>query len=170
MGVRLEFVLSLIVISLVSVALTFKLDNSNAKKNTFTKELEIKDATLIEVNQEQILGKSFTKSIVSDNKILILKDLTYFADNIEYIQANIAKLDGYMLYLEGNIKVKEKNGYLYETEQAIFNQKSKILNITTPFYATMGENRLEGKRLLYDLKNKKLYARDIKTRFTTSKK
>ena len=152
------------------LAINFKLPNSKATENLFSKELELKNATLVEVDQEQILGKLVTKYAVSQDKILLLKELKYFTKNIEYMRANEAKLSGYTLSLKGDVKMQEKDGYLYQTQEAIFYQQRQTLVIATPFYASMGKNILEGKRLLYNLKEKKIYARDIKTNFTTCKK
>lgn len=170
MGMKLEIVLAILIMLIFFFGLNFSIKNSITKENNFTKELEFKETTLIEVDKKILLGKSFTKYGVSDNKILMLKNLTYLAPKLEYIKADEAKLDGYILYLKGNIEIKEVNGYLYKTEEAIFNQKSKILNIYTPFYAKMKNNFIQGNRLLYNLKDKKLYGREIKTRFFTCTK
>jgi len=170
MGIRLDVILIVLISIIISVGLNFSLTSTPQTDNNFTKELEFKDTMLTEVDKTMILGKSFIGYGVSDNKVLVLKNITYFAEKLEYIKANEAKLDGHVLYLKGDIEVKETDGYLYKTQEAIYNQESKILNIYTPFSARMKNNLLEGSRLLYNLKDKKIYGRDIHTVFFTSTK
>ncbi len=134
MGIKLEWVLIVAIIGIVSGVLLLKLNSTSGKNNVFTKELDFTNTTLIEVDTQKVLGKSYSTYGVRDSGILTLDNLRYHTDNIESLLANKGRFEGDMLYLDGDVVMREKEGYTYETQQAKYNRKTEILNITCTFY------------------------------------
>ncbi len=88
-------------------------------------------------------------------------------DSIESLSANKARLDGDFVYLDGNVVLQEKGGYRYETEHAVYNKKTEILNITSHFTGVKGLNMVQGESMEYDPRNKKATGTTVGTVFYT---
>lgn len=170
MGIRLEFVLITMVIGIISGSLMLKLRNAPVSTATFTKEAEFTDTTLIEVDTENMKNSMYGTYGVIDNRVLTLHNLVYQGNNIEYISAKEGRLDGDMLYLDGDVVIQEEDGYKYDTQHAIYNRGTEILNITSPFVGVKEKNVIKGESLEYDTRQKKAYGTTVDTIFYTPDK
>jgi hypothetical protein len=101
---------------------------------------------------------------------LTLENLLYQSDNIKSLSANNGIFYGDKLYLDGNVILHEKGGYRYETEHAIYDQKTEILNITAPFIGVKGLNMIQGESLEYNTREKKASGTTVGTIFYTPDK
>lgn len=170
MGIRLEWVLAVTIVGIVSGVLMLKLSSTSDKNKTFTKELEFTDTTLIEVNTQKMQRRSYSTYGVRDNGILTLDNLVYHTDTIESLLANKGRFEGDMLYLDGDVVLQEKDGYTYETQHAIYDQKAEILNIIAPFTAHRDKNIMRGNTLRYDTRKKEAFGTTIDSVVYTSEK
>jgi len=75
-----------------------------------------------------------------------------------------------MLYLNGDVVMREKEGYTYETQQAKYNRKTEILNITAPFTALRDKNIMHGNTLQYNMREKEALGTTIDSVIYTSEK
>jgi len=157
MGIKLEFLLTIAIIGIISGSLMLKLHNTPVSSKVFTKEFDFIDTTLIEVDTGNMKSRVYATYGVRDKGILTLDNLVYHSDAIEFLSANKGKYNDDMLYLDGDVVMQEKGGYKYKTQHAIYNQKTEILNITSPFTGVKGKNTLHGESLVYNTRKKKSY-------------
>ncbi len=170
MGIRLEYVLTIAIIGIISGALMLKLRDTLVTSKAFTKEIEFTDTTLTEVDTETMKSRIYGTYGVRDKGVLSVENIRYVDDKIEPLSADQGKIKGDILRLDGHVVMQEKDGYTYKTEHAIYNKKSEILTITSPFTATKGENIIKGKSLVYDARQKKATGKAVGTVFYTPDK
>jgi len=170
MGLRLEFVLVVAIVGILTGSLLLKLSKTNTKTEAFTKELEFTDTTLIEVDTQKVLSNSYGTYGVRDRGVFTLNDLVYSTDTIESLVAKKGKFKGEILYLDGAVVLKEKGGYTYKTEHANYSQKTDILNITAPFVGVRDKNIIKGNTLRYDTRKKEAFGTKIDSVLYTTKK
>lgn len=170
MGIKLEYILTIAIIGIISGALMLKLQNAPAPGKAFTKELEFTDTTLTEVDTDNMNSRIFGTYGVRDKGVLQVENIHYFDDTIESLSADKGKLEGDILQLDGHVVMQEQGGYTYKTEHAVYNKKSEILNITAPFTAIRGQNVIKGKSLEYDTRQKKATGQTVDTVFYTPDK
>lgn len=161
MGLKLEIILIIAMIVIVSVSLTVKIKNNLTPKKVPTIELEFTHTTFTEVDTNKTQGIAFGTYGIRDAGVLTVDNLRYSSDNIKELRANKGTYKGDKLYLDHNITVNQKVGFDYKAEHAIYNKKTEILDITSPFTAIMNENIIHGNSLRYDMKNKKAFATDV---------
>lgn len=170
MGLKLEFVLIAVIAGIVAGSLMLKLGGRETKSEVFTKELEFTNTMLIEVNTLKFLSRSYGTYGVRDRGVFSMENLQYSTDTIESLVANRGRFQGKILYLDGAVVLKEKEGYTYKTEHANYHQQSDILNITAPFVATRDKNIIKGNTLRYDTRKKEAFGTQIDSVFYTTEK
>ena len=170
MGIKLEVVLIIAIIGIIAGSLMLKLRNTPVPTKVLTKEIEFINTTLIEVDTDNMKSRAYATHGVSDQGVLTLDKIEYSGDNIESLSANKARLKGDFLYLNGNVVLQEKGGYRYETEHAIYNKKTEILNITAPFIGVKGQNIVQGESMEYNTREKKATGTTVGTVFYTPDK
>ncbi len=170
MGIKLEHVLTIAIIGIISGSLMLKLENTPVTTKVFTKDLEFTNTILIEVDTGNMKSRAHVTYGARDKGVLTLDNLLYLGDNIESISANKGRFQGDMLHFDGDVVMQEKGGYRYETQHAVYNKKTEILNITSPFTGVKGQNMIQGKSLEYDTRKKKATGRTVGTVFYTPDK
>lgn len=170
MGIRLEYVLTIASIGIISWALMLKLHDTLVTRTAFTKEIEFTDTTLTEVDTKTMKSRIFGTHGVRDKGVLRVENIRYVDDKIEPLTAYQGTINGDILRLDGHVIMQEKDGYTYNTEHAVYNKKSEILYITSPFTAIRGENIIKGKSLVYDTHQKKASGKAVDTVFYTPDK
>jgi len=170
MGLKLEILLIIGFVFIIGLTTTLKLSNSTSTKQNQSKELEFIDTTFIEVDKEKLQAHSFATYGVRDAGVLRLEHLVYKTDNIKLLLADKGRYLNNVLYLDGNVSLKEINGYLYRSEHAQYNQKTEILEISSPFTAYRNKNIFKGNWLVYDAHKKELNATRIDAIIYTSEK
>lgn len=170
MGIKLEVILTIAIIGIISGALLLKLRNTPVSTQVFTKEVEFTNTTLIEVDTEKMKSRAYTTYGVRDKDVLTLDKIVYIGDRIESLSANKARLKDDFLHLDGDVVMQEKDGYKYETQHAIYNKKTEILNITSPFTGVRGQNRIKGESMEYNTRKKKATGTTVGTVFYTPDK
>jgi len=170
MGLKLELVCILAIVVIVTGAMILKVDNSAIKNATFTKELEFTNTTFTEVDTQKLQGRAYGTYGIRDNGVLSLDNLVYFTETIKYLIADKGKYVGDVLNLDGNIVMEEQQGYNYKTQQAAYDQKSGILNVTAPFVATRDKNIFKGDTLVYNTLTEEAYGTTIEAVVYTSVK
>jgi len=157
MGIRIEFIL-LLLIAIVSVgAFNVKLNTKVKKEEIFTKELDFTYTTFREVDTKHLQAIAYGTHGVRDAGILTILNLVYSTEVIESLVAQKGKYIGNIIYLEGNVAFTDNKGYNCESEQAEYDQSTAILNITAPYVATRGENIILGDTLTYNTILKEAY-------------
>ena len=170
MGIKLEFVLIIAIIGIMAGSLMLKLRNTPVPTQVSTKEIEFINTTLIEVDTENMKSRAYATHGVRDQGVLTLDNIVYLGDHIESLSANKARLKGDFLHLDGDVVLQEKDGYKYETQNAIYNKKTGILNITSHFTGVRGQNFVQGESMAYDTHKKKATGTTVGTVFYTPDK
>jgi hypothetical protein len=165
MGIKLEYVLTIAIVGIISGALMLKLRNTPVDNRVFTKELEFTHTTLIEVDTDMMKSRAYTDYGVREKGVLTLDNLIYMSDSIDSLLANKGRFEGDKLFLDGDVVLYEKGGNKYETQHAIYNQKTEILNIISPFTGVQGQNIVEGNSLEYNMRTKKATGQTVGTVF-----
>ncbi|RLA63595.1 MAG: hypothetical protein DRQ78_06770 [Epsilonproteobacteria bacterium] len=161
MALRLEIILILAILGLVVASIMVKLDNAAASQNIVSKELEFTNTTFIETDTQEVQGKTYGTYGVRSKGVLTLDNLEYSTDSIDTLLANKGTFRADILYLDGDVFMQEKTGYIYKTEHANYNKKTKILNITSPFVSIMDENIVHGNTLIHDVEKQESKATGI---------
>ena len=170
MGLKLEFLLVLVIALTSVVTMTTKLTQQNRETEVFTKELEFTNTTFTEVTTEKREGVAFGTHGVRDGGVLMIDNLRYHNESIKLLLADKGTYKGKQIYLDGNVSVHQKSGYDYYTEHAMYDQQSEILYVTSPFVAYMDQNIIHGQTLQYDMRTKEAYATVIDATIYTTKK
>jgi lipopolysaccharide export system protein LptA len=170
MGIKLEFILIIAIIGIIAGSLMLKLRNVPVPTKVLTKEVKFTNTTLIEVDTSNISSRAYTTHGVRDQGVLTLDNIVYLGDTIESLSANKARLKDEFLHLDGDVVVQERGGYKYETQHAIYNKKTEILNITSPFTGVRGQNIIQGESMEYDTRKKKATGTTVGTVFYTPDK
>ncbi|WP_309496911.1 hypothetical protein [Sulfurovum sp.] len=170
MELRLETVVIVSIVLIVTGAMTLEVGTSVKKNAIFTKELEFTNTTFTEVDTQKLQGRAYGTYGVRDNAVLSLDNLVYFTETIKYLIADKGKYVGDILNLEGNIVMEEHQGYNYKTQQASYDQKTEILNVTAPFVATRDKNIIKGDTLVYHTRKKEAYGTSIDAVVYTAEK
>jgi hypothetical protein len=161
MGLKLEIVLILAIVVILIGSFTTELSNDITQKNLSTKELEFTETTFIEVDTNRTQGVAYSRYGVRKNAILTLHDITYHTDNLKKLSAKRGRYEGDKVYLDDEIKIDQKEGFDYRMQHAVYDKKTEILEITSPFTAQMGQNTIKGEHLHYNARKKEAYAKQI---------
>ena len=161
MGIKLAFILVISIVLTIIMTMTVKLTNNTDSETDINKELEFTNTTFIEVNQQNMKANLFATYGIRDNGILKLENLKYHSDNIHKLTADNGRYSSSILYLDGNVTLREREGYIYTTQHANYQQKKEILTITSPFVAHMAKNIIYGDTLKYFVGKKELNATTI---------
>ncbi len=161
MGLKLEIILTLFIVTILVVSFNIEFSHTTQKHTLPTKELEFTQTTFTEVDTNKTQGVAFSRYGIRDNGILTLHDLTYHTETIESLSAKKGTYRDDKVYLDHHIKVDQKEGFSYRMEHAVYDKKTEILKITSPFTAVMDKNIIKGRNLLYDTRKKEAYAKKI---------
>ncbi len=170
MGLKLETFIIVAIIAIFSVTLMVKFTHKSSNGERFTKELEFTDTTLTEVDTITMKGRAFGSSGIRDAGVLILHDIKYHTNNIESLRAKKGTYKGDKIYLDGNITVNQKEGFDYSAEHAVYDKKTKILDITSAFTGIMDGNTIHGYTLRYDVEKKEAFGKQIDAVLYTTEK
>jgi lipopolysaccharide assembly outer membrane protein LptD (OstA) len=170
MAIRLEWILSALIVMILGASYFVKISDQKSSALGSTKELEFHHTSLIEVDQHSILGQASAITGVMDSGILHLKYLQYHTDTIDLLRADSATLEDRILYLDGNLSLEQKEGFSYQADNAIYNKRTKILHVTSPFKAILKNSVIEGRNLIYDTLHKEATASTVDAVIYTTRK
>jgi len=141
----------------------FNIDIESHKKRgkKSSKELEFFQTEFTEVTTEKEVGVAFGAYGVRKNGILYVNKLQYSNDDIKLLKALKGKYLKKKIILDGNISLDEATGYYFTGEHAVYEKKSGILHITSPFVLYHGNDRMVGSRLKYDTHKKSIEAQNV---------
>jgi len=170
MGLKLEFLLVLVIAVTSMVTMTTKLTQQNRDNEVFTKELEFTNTTFTEVTTQKREGVAFGTHGTREAGVLTIDNVRYHNENIKLLLADKGVYRGKQIFLDGNVTVHQKAGHDYHTEHAMYDQNVEILYVTSPFVAYMNRNIIHGKTLQYDMRTKEAYATAIDATIYTTEK
>jgi len=170
MGIRLEYILTIIFIGIVFFTMTIKLTSTKTYNASSKKELEFFNTTFIEVDTQKKQAQLYTPHGIRKKGVLVLDKLNYYTPTIDSLLADTGTYENNILHLDGHVSLKETTGNIYQSEHAIYDQTKEVLTITSPFVAYMGQNIFRGNSLVYDAVRKEANATKIDAVVYTVKK
>lgn len=169
MGVKLEWILVFFIGAISFGVLSLKLENTTNKGSALKKDLEFTHTTFVEVDTLKPLSTLFGTYGIRYKGTLDIDNMVYHTDNIESLVAKKGKYLAPILKLDGDVVMREKDGYIYTTQHAIYNQKTQILNLTTRFKAIRDQNIFNGETLIYHTLTKYTFATTVDAIVYTAK-
>ena len=170
MGLKLEMMITLVIIVILSTTLMVKFTHKSSDGKLFTKELEFTDTTVTEVDTQDMQGRAFGTYGIRDAGTLIIYNVKYHTNSIQLLRAKKATYRGDDIYLDGNITINQKEGFDYSAKHAVYNKKTKMLDVTSDFIAVMNNNTITGDTLHYDTQKKDATAKRIDAVLYTTEK
>ena len=168
MGVKFELLLALLIVAIVTVMLNIELKPPKQAKAKSMKELEFYQTRFTEVTTQKVVGVAFSEHGVRQNGVLHVEGLFYRNDNIKVLKAMVGIDYRSRIVLEGNVTLEERNGYTFQGERAVYEKKSGMFHIASPFLMQKGTDRFSGKSLTYDTVGKVLHAKEVHALLTTA--
>lgn len=160
MVVKIEWIVVLAIVATIGLSFTLKFQDITRPKGD-SKELEFSNMVLTEVNTTAVVSQAFAKSGKQENGILTLEHITYKKLGENEIVANKGIYTKDNIILKGDVKIHQKGGFVYSTQEALYNPKNKTFSSPTPFIATMGKNTFSGVKLDYDLQKEEAKSQKI---------
>ncbi|AKF24760.1 hypothetical protein YH65_04690 [Sulfurovum lithotrophicum] len=170
MGLKLELLLGILIVVMLAIAYNVKLVDDVTTKERSRKEMEFTDTTFTEVDTKRLLSVLFSTHGTRQKGILSVDNVIYHSDTIELLLADKGRYFADKAYLDGNISVKQKEGFNYYAEHVIYDKKTEILTITSTFTALMDKNTIHGNTGWYDTRKKILFAKKIHAVVYTAEK
>ncbi len=162
MGLKLEFILILLIAAILAITLSVKIINKEKSiEKVSTKELEFTNSTFTEVDTNKTIAIAYGTHGVRDRGILTIDNFKYNSKSVKKLTSKIAIYKKDKIYLNDNVVFNQKEGYNYYTDHAIYSKKTQIINIISPYKAEMGKNIIYGNTLKYHTKEKKVFSTNI---------
>jgi len=162
MGIKLEWLLVLLIGGMLSVTYMVRFSDEDTDGRVSGKEMEFTRTVFTEVDTKAPISTAFGRYGKREEGILTIRHLVYHNASIEHLASDRARYVGEKIYLDGTIMLRQKQGFTYRTEHAVYHQKRGLLSITAPFVASMGKNMLQGSSALYDTRRKVFSAKRVK--------
>jgi hypothetical protein len=157
MGLKVELILTIVIAIIIGGSFTIKLNDDADKVKPFTKELEFTNTTFTEVDTVKLQASAYGTYGIRDDGVLSIRNLVYKTETIKALVAKKGTYMGNIIYLEGDVMMYDNNDYIYETQQAEYDQHTEILNITAPFVAMHFDNIYKGDTFTYDTRKEEAY-------------
>jgi len=161
MVIRVEWVVALAILATIGLSFNLKFQDQAAILKSNTKELEFDNMVLTEVNSTAVVSQAFAKSGKQENGILTLEHIAYKKLGENEIVANKGIYTKDNIILKGDVRITQKGGFVYTTQEALYNPKSKTFTSPTPFVATMEKNTFSGAKLDYDMQKEEAKSQKI---------
>ena len=161
MGLRLEFILVLLIVTVLSVTLSVKIINKEKNIKVSTKELEFTNTTFTEVDTNKTIGIAYGTHGIRDKSVLTINNFKYNSKNIKELNSKVAIYKKDKIYLNDSVVFNQKEGYNYYTDHAVYSKKTEIITITSPYKAEIGKNIIYGDTLKYYTQERKVFSTNI---------
>jgi len=162
MAVKIEWVLSIVIISILAFAYDFKVNNQALQQHMrVSKNLEFYDISFSKVDTDTLISVVDTAYGVLYGDVLNAYDIRYKDKHIDNLLAKKAVFIKDYLYLEDGISLSQKDGFSCIAQSAIYDKNLSVLRIPSLFEAKLNTNLFKGKELIYDIQDKILKASDI---------
>ncbi|HIP59246.1 MAG TPA: LPS export ABC transporter periplasmic protein LptC [Campylobacterales bacterium] len=134
------------------------------------KDLDFTDISFENI-QSYLITKEGCEAKLEASKVLKYKDHAKIYDiKTEFtrqnrqnnIQANYALLKGDIIHLTGAVHYEDNASLVINSEDLVYNTKTKIVTIDLPFTLTSQNGNVQGNNLIYDQVNGTIKAKNIK--------
>lgn len=153
-----------IFIGFIMIFTLFKPIDRKSEKFVDTPMFELTNFTIYEFNDKglETLLKADKGSRFKDR--YTMSNLNY-ADNtrsyISYITAKDAKYKGDDMHLYNNVVYIREDGLTFQSQDALYNKKSKIFKSDSDFVMFLNNDKITGTSLKYNTKKRKIKAKNV---------
>jgi hypothetical protein len=151
MAIKIEWVLVFSIIATLIVSFSLKFENS-IHNNMIKKELNFKNTIFTEVDTNGIVSFANVKNGEQTNGILTMYEISFDKINDTNVTARKAIYKKDEIILSGDVKIKQKNGFTFNTQKAVYDTRGGKITSKDRYRATLNENILTGYNLNYDTK------------------
>lgn len=151
MAIKIEWVLIFSIIITLIVSFGLRFDDSVHKLDT-KKELNFKNTIFAEVDTNGIVSFANVKNGEQTDGVLTMHDISFDKIDDTKVVANKAIYQNDEIILYGDVKIKQKNGFVFNSQKAVYNTRSGKIVSKDKYNATLNGNILTGNNLSYDTK------------------
>jgi len=149
---------------LASIYIFFSPMKLPINKESKTAQLQLSHFTVYNLTTHGVQSVfSGTKGLKYGLKYIVY-DVNY-TDNSTKSLANITALHGVfkqpIIKLDGNVLYKNISGLIFKSNEATYNQTSKVLRTKGKYISYKKNDKITGYKLMYDNKDKKATSKDI---------
>jgi hypothetical protein len=161
MGMRIEWMVVMMILVMTGASYLLESRSNASKQTAFAKEFEVYDSQTIEVGKDGVESRLDAVYALRERGELKLSYPVFRSTTTQNLSAQKGRQVGDKIFLDENVSLLQKNGYLYEGEHAVYDKQKEILLVTSPFVAYIDKNVIRGSDLSYDLKNKIATAKTV---------
>ena len=165
---RIEWIAVTMILLMLALSYLIEVKQHQKKQRTFTKEFEVYHSVTVEVNASNVESRIFSDYGVRDKGELRLTNFVYAGKSLKELRADQGRYIDDKIYLDQNITVLQKEGYIYKGDHAVYDKRREFLHVTSPFVAYINRNVVRGTNLQYDLKGKVATAENVDAVIYTS--
>ena len=158
------------ILIMLGVAYLIKADQYKSKQINLSKEMEVYQSITTEINASGVENRLYSDYGVKEKGELRLTKVIYEGKSAQKLKAEKGRTIGDKIYLDYNVTLLQKNGYLYKGDHAIYDRKKEFLQVTSPFVAYLDRNIIHGVNFQYDAKKKIVTAEDVNAVIFTNNK
>lgn len=151
MAIKIEWVLIFSIIATLIASFSFRFENS-IHDHTIKKELNFKNTIFAEVDTSGIVSFANVKNGEQTNGILTMHEISFDKINDTKVAARKAIYKKDEIILSGDVKIKQKNGFTFNTQKAVYDTRGGKITSKDRYRATLNENTLTGDNFNYDTK------------------
>lgn len=158
------------VIAIFSIAMVFLASSDpyfaeNFKKDLSVANMQANDIVDYEINATMISARYEADELNRYNKedeFLMFKSEILRGNLLHFLSSDKAKIQGDNIKFIHNVVYDNNDSLNFQSDEVVYNQKTKIAISKKDFIMTQNSDKIIGKSLEYDLKNKQTKIKGIK--------
>ncbi len=168
MALRIEYIILLFLVVVLSSLFILRPDQVTQKESNMTTELVFESFTLIELNESGVTNRLSASLALKDKSFFKLSDVNVSYQNRYTLLAKDARYQAQRIYLNHDVRIEERNGSHFETQDLLYELKTGRVITHEPFVVKIpqGGGWIKGDNLNYNLKTKALLAEQIHAHLT----
>jgi len=161
---NINYFLSLVSISLISIYFLFKPMDIKQVDNKEVPLFSIDKFTLHELDEDGLITLMYgTKAKRYSNRYDV-SNIDYTDNSKEFtsnMKANHGLYKENIVYLDGDVEFDRKDGLRYFSQKAVYNKKTEVASTNVDFNATMGLSKLYGTSIVINNNKNTIKSKDI---------
>ncbi|CAA6804530.1 MAG: Unknown protein [uncultured Sulfurovum sp.] len=164
MGIRIEYLLILVVGLLIFSILNINPTSLAAKSAKGNKEVEFQNIALYDIKQDEPAQIMFASDMVKYENHLDMNNIDLKDENGYQILSKRAIYNDNYIYMDTGVKVFNNDGLKFSTRSLNYNIETKDIKTVQPFMLEFNSSIIQGENLLLNLEDKKLSADNIEAK------
>jgi len=162
---RIEILLLLLIAFFATRTLYTQTVYESRDSSHDTKQLALKKAHIIEINQTAVLSEIEASGIIKNSNNILFGNLKLTSDDV-YLTADRATQEGDVILLEKNIMLSRRGGTSYYADDARYNRRNRVLDLRGEFRIEDRLGTTVGHDMIYDQNPQSIRGDSIKANYT----